>query len=713
MEFSRAARDLPAREYSSLSKARMPKPEMRIAADIGGTFTDVVALDPASGRLMLGKSVSTPKNLVSGISGGVAKAGVRFDDAGIFLHGATIVINTILERSGARTALLTTAGFRDIYEIGRINRPDAYNLYFRKHEPLVRRSLRFEIRERVSADGEIHIPLDEASVHNVCDRLKELGIEAVAIMLLHSYRHPEHERRVKEIVAARLPQAFVSASHELTQEFREFERTSTVVANAYVGPRVKAYLSEIDAHLASRDFVGSFLLMQSSGGLYESAQAKSQCIRILESGPAAGVIGAQALCEATNISDAIAFDMGGTTAKAGVICKGEALTTGLALVGGYEQALPIQMAMIDVCEVGTGGGSIAFLDEAGALRVGPRSAGAEPGPACYGHGGTRPTVTDANLVLGRLAPDRFLGGEMKLDREAARRAIVEHIAQPLGFDLIEAADGILRIAATAMSYAVKGVSTERGLDAASFPLIAYGGAGPLHAAMIAREIGMDRVIVPRAPGHFCAFGMLFSDLRYDYVRTWPARLANVAFEDMEKVYGDLVEQGRAALAKSGAGHVTVKISYAADMRYMGQEHAVTIDLPAAVLEARDRAAIKAHFDDEHQRRYGTSAPAEPAEIVSLRVIVRGEMQRPPLEKIPTGDSKPPLGAECGARAVYFTGHTQPIETPAYRRDELQAGNRIEGPALIEEHASTTLLFPGDRAEIDSFGNIIVAIGEPL
>jgi N-methylhydantoinase A len=696
-----------------LRKSRMPNPEMRIAADIGGTFTDVAALDPASGRLLLGKSLSTPKSLVTGIEDGVARAGARFADAAIFLHGSTIAINTILERSGAQTALLTTAGFRDIYEIGRINRPDAYNLYFRKHDPLVRRSLRFEIRERVTAEGEIYVPLDEAGVHAVCDRLAALGVDSVAIMFLHSYRHPEHERRVKEIVSARLPAAFVSASHELSQEYREFERCSTVVANAYVGPRVKAYLSQIDAHLEASDFAGSFLLVQSSGGLYESAQAKEQCIRILESGPAAGVIGAQALCRATGIEDAIAFDMGGTTAKAGVICKGEALTTGLALVGGYEQALPVQMAMIDVCEVGTGGGSIAFVDEAGALRVGPQSAGAEPGPACYGRGGMRPTVTDANLVLGRLAPDRFLGGEIRLDLDAAVRAITDQIARPLGFSVVEAADGILRIAATAMSYAVKGVSTERGLDAAAFPLIAYGGAGPLHAAAIAREIGMDRVIVPRAPGHFCAFGMLFSDLRHDYVRTWPARLASVVFEDMDKVYAGLVEQGRAALANSRAGKVTPQIVHAADMRYVGQEHAVTIDLPSRVLEARDRAAIKQHFDDEHQRRYGTCAPGEAAEIVSLRITIVGLMQKPSLEAIASGGRKPVRAAQRGMRAVHFTGSTKPVETPAYLRDALRAGNRIDGPALIEEHASTTVLFPGDRAEIDAFGNIVIAIGDIL
>ncbi len=379
---------------------------------------------------------------MDGISDGVAKADAVYADATIFLHGSTIAINTMLERSGAKTALITTEGFRDVYEIGRINRPDAYNLYFKKHDPLVRRSLRFEVRERLTAEGDVHLPLDEQGVHAVCDKLIELGIDAVAIMFLHSYRNPDHEIRARDIVRNRMPDAFVSASHELSQEYREFERVSTVISNAYIGPRVRDYIAGIDDHLKAENFKGSFLLVQSTGGLYESAQAKEQCVRMLESGPAAGVIGAQALCKAVGWPDAIGFDMGGTTAKAGVIYQGEALTTGAALVGGYERALPVQIPMIDIFEVGTGGGSIAWIDEGGALHVGPVSAGAEPGPACYGRGGEEPTVTDANLVLGRLDAKRFLGGEMALDVEAAKRVIEKKIAKPLGLDVLSAAAGI-------------------------------------------------------------------------------------------------------------------------------------------------------------------------------------------------------------------------------------------------------------------------------
>ena len=684
-------------------------PAMRLAADIGGTFTDVAAFDERTSRLLLGKALSTPRRLVDGISHGVSKAEATFRDAGIFLHGSTIAINTMLERTGARTALITTGGFRDVYEIGRINRPDAYNLYFRKHEPLVQRSLRFEVRERLTAEGAVHVPLDEPGVYALCDRLKEMKVEAIAIMFLHSWHNPAHEIRVKQIVSECLPGVFVTASHELSQEYREFERVSTAVSNAFIGPRVRNYIEGIESHTSAEDFKGSFLLVQSTGGLYEAGQAKDQCIRMLESGPAAGVIGAQALCRAMGVNDAVAFDMGGTTAKAGVIHKGEALTAAAALIGGYDHALPVQIPMIDIFEVGTGGGSVAWLDDGGALHVGPRSAGAEPGPACYGRGGDQPTVTDANLVLGRLDARRFLGGEMTLDVAAARAAIETKIARPLGLSVIEAASGILRIAATAMSWAVKTVTTERGLDAAAFPMIAYGGAGPLHACAIAREFGAAQVIVPRAPGHFCAFGMLFSDLRYDFVRTWFNRLPTADFAAMDAIFKELITLGEAAVARAAPGKLKVEAVRWADMRYVGQEHSVTIAVPLQDIRRKDRSAIKARFDAEHQFRFGTCAPAEPAEIVSLRVTVSGVMKKPPLEQIAKGGRSPVKSASLGTRKVWFDNRRAAVTTPIFLREELRAGNRIEGPALVEEHASTTVVFPGDRLSVDRFGNLVIDI----
>ncbi len=686
------------------------KSGIRLAADIGGTFTDVAAFDEETGSLLLGKVLSTPDRLVDGIEGGVTRAGTDFASAGLFLHGSTIAINTILERTGAKTALITTEGFRDVYEIGRINRPDSYNLFFQKHEPLVERALRFEAKERMLASGEIRTPLDEAQLAELGRHIDGLGIEAVAILFLHCYRNPDHEIRAKKFLEETYPNLFVSASHELSQEYREFERTSTVVANAYIGPRVRTYIQGIEDHLREAGFHGSFLVVQSTGGLYEAAEARSYCIRMLESGPAAGVIGTQALCSALGLENAIAFDMGGTTAKAGVIYKGEALTTGTALLGGYEKALPVQIAMMDIFEVSAGGGSIARVDENGALRVGPQSASAVPGPACYGQGGENPTVTDANLLLGRLGADRFLGGEMTLDVAAAEKAMKDRLADPLGMEVTAAADGILRIATTAMSYAVKGVTTERGLDVGDFALVAYGGAGPLHASAVARELGIRKVIIPRAPGVFSAFGMLFSDLRYDYVRTWFTALDAAPFEEIERVYTEMENEGRAAIEAASVSPEAVTVKRAADMRYVGQEHAVTVDLPAELFAAEDRDAIKKLFDDMHELRYGTSAPAEKAEIVSLRSTVTGVMRKPPQETVAAGEAMPPEGAARGDRPVYFNDVGDFVDTPTYARDALLAGNVIDGPALIEEHASTTVAMPGDRVTVDAFGNLMIEVG---
>jgi N-methylhydantoinase A len=690
----------------SKRNAAAARASIRLASDIGGTFTDVAVFDDRTGALTFGKALSTPQRLVEGIDKGVAKAGSDYQSAGLFLHGSTVAINTILERTGAKTALLITEGFRDIYEIGRINRPDAYNLFFRKHVPLVERALRFEVKERVLADGEVETPLDEAEIAALGETLAKRGIEACAILFLNCYAKAEHEARAKAVLERNHPRMFVSASHELSQEYREFERCSTVVANAYVGPKVRRYVGEIDAHIRDAGFGGSFLVVQSTGGLYDAGQAQTQCVRMLESGPAAGVIGTQALCRALGIDNAIAFDMGGTTAKAGVIHNGEALTTGAALIGGYAEALPVQIAMMDIFEVGTGGGSIAQVEEGG-LRVGPQSAGASPGPACYGLGGTDPTVTDANLVLGRLAADRFLGGEMRLDVAAAERALAR-LAKLLGMDVTAVADGILRIAATTMSYAVKGVTTERGLDAGGFALVAYGGAGPLHAVQVAREIGIRKVIIPGAPGVFSAFGMLFSDLRYDFVRTWLTALDDAPFEAIEKVYRALEAQGRRAIADTPVTPQEVVVKRAADMRYVGQEHAVTVDLPLGVFARRDRAAIKRAFDAMHELRYGTSAPRERAEIVSLRSTVAGVMRKPPLGRVAPGGTAPPANARSGRRPVFFSAHGF-RDAPTYRRAALLAGNRIKGPALIEEHASTTVLMPGDLCEVDAYGNLVIAV----
>jgi N-methylhydantoinase A len=682
--------------------------QTRLSADVGGTFTDVAVFDEVTGTLRLGKTLTTPRRLVDGIATGVDKAGSSFAQAQLFLHGTTVAINTILERSGARAILLTTQGFRDIYEIGRVNRPESYNLFFQKHVPLIERARRFEIRERMDADGRVLIPVDEDQIRAIVAAAVKDGVEAVAILFLHSYRNPAHEQRVKEIVEADHPGLFVTASHELSQEYREFERTSTVAANAYVGPRVRRYLGEMQGHLREAEFAGNFFIVQSSGGLFDIADAQRACIRMLESGPAAGVIGTKALCDATGLRNAIAFDMGGTTAKAGVIHDGQVLMTGNAMIGGYASGLPVQMPMVDIQEVGTGGGSIARIEAGGALRVGPQSAGAEPGPVCYGLGGQEPTITDANLLLGRLGADRFLGGEMPLDLAAAEAALRERIAVPLGLDPVAAAEGILRIATTKMAHVVRWVTTERGLDAADFALVAYGGAGPLHAAMIARELRIGRVVIPVAPGHFSAFGMLVSDLRRDFVSTWFTPLAGAPFVQMEEIFAAMEDEGREAVRRSGIAIANLTVSRAADMRYVGQEHAVTVELPLELFRDEDRAGIKRRFDATHDIRYGHAAEREPAEIVSLRSAITGVMSKPRFERIVTGGEALSPEAASGSRPVSFDGRGF-VATPTFDRTRLLAGNRIAGPALIEEHASTTVIFPGDELTVDEYGNLVIAI----
>jgi N-methylhydantoinase A len=686
----------------------MESSQIRLSADVGGTFTDVAAFDETTGELRLGKTLTTPARLVAGVENGVARADAQFRAARLFLHGTTIAVNTILERTGATCALITTQGFRDIYEIGRVNRPESYNLFFRRHEPLIDRDLRYELRERMDAQGRVLIKLDEGAVRAAAADAVRAGAQAVAILFLHSYRNPAHEQRAKAIIAESHPHLFVTASHELSQEYREFERTSTAAANAYVGPRVRRYLGEMGEHLAAAGFGGEFLIVQSTGGLFGVDEAQSACIRMLESGPAAGVIGTKALCDGIALEHAIAFDMGGTTAKAGVIHDGAVLMTGSALIGGYATGLPVQMPMIDIQEVGTGGGSIARV-EMGALHVGPESAGAQPGPVCYGQGGTEPTVTDANLVLGRLGSDRFLGGEMRLDLAGAERALAERVAGPLGLDLTAAADGILRIATTKMSHMVRWVTTERGLDAADFTLVAYGGAGPLHAAMVARELRIAKVVIPRAPGHFSAYGMLVADLRRDFVKTWFTPLAEASFAAMEAIYAEMEQRGRAAVRQSEVAVSGIAVQRAADMRYVGQEHAVTVELAAELFAAEDREAIKRRFDAVHERRYGYSAPGEKAEIVSLRSAITGLMRKPKFEPIAAGGSEAPDEAFRGTRAVYFAEAGRHVDTPTYDRAALLAKNRIAGPALIEEYASTTVVHPGDVVTVDAFGDLVIEI----
>jgi N-methylhydantoinase A len=685
------------------------KSQYRVAADIGGTFTDVAVFDAKRSQLILGKTLTTPKRLVQGILTGLGKTEISLNDAHLFLHGSTVAINTMLERSGAKTALLTTQGFRDIYEIGRINRPDSFNLRHQKHEPLVPRNLRFEVNERLLAQGEILRPLNTQDLDEMIQALKDEHIEALAILFLHAYRNPVHEKLARDYIRQHLPKLFISISSDISNEYREFERTSTVAANAYIGPRVNRYLGEIESELKQVSFNGKFLVVQSTGGLYSLPEARQDCVRMMESGPAAGVIGTEALCKTLGIENAIAFDMGGTTAKAGVIRSQEALVANSVIIGGYLKGLPLLTPMIDIHEVGTGGGSIAYLSASGALRVGPQSAGASPGPVCYGLGGDNPTVTDANLILGRLDPHHFLGGEMVLDKKAAINAMKLKIADPLGLTVNQAALGILRIASAAMSHAVKGVTTDRGLDPSAFPnLFAYGGAGPLHAMMVAKELRLPKVIIPRAPGHFSAFGMLLADFRKDVVLSKFTSLANTSMKELNGWFKDIEAVSLQSLSSIELATRKIHFKRYLDMRYVGQEHAVTVEIPGKIFKGASLDSLKSVFDAVHLERYGRGSPHEPCEIVSLRSAVLGELKKPALEKIANGKKVPPKAALMGTRSVFFEGNNS-HQTQLYQRDALLANNKIEGPALIVEHASTTVVYPNDVLVVDDHGNLHIQI----
>jgi N-methylhydantoinase A len=681
---------------------------IRIAVDIGGTFTDVTVMNVRTGAVGFGKALSTPADLSDGVFAAIERAGVSPASAEFIIHGSTVAINAILERTGARTALVTTKGFRDVYEIGRINRPDSFNLFFRKHVPLVPRDRCFEVPERLLFDGSVRTPFDEVAANALARQLVSEGIESVAIVFLHAYANVDHEVRMRKILLAADPRLFVTASHEISREYREYERTSTTVANAYVGPLVSRYIENLDRRLRAESFAGELLIMQSSGGLCDVASAKSQCIQMLESGPAAGVVGASVLAESFGAKDLICFDMGGTTAKACVLQDGIANLSSDFFIGGYNEGLAIRIPVLDIKEVGTGGGSIAWIDEAGGLHVGPASAGANPGPACYGNGGTSPTVTDAHLVLGRLSPERFADGRLRLDAAAAERAIREVIAEPLGIDVAAAAEGIVAIATTQMAYAVRTVSTERGLDPRDFVLIAYGGAGPMQAVDVARELAIRDVVIPVSPGHFSAFGMLTADLRREYVRTYvtPLNRANLT-STIASIYAELAAEAAAWLAETGLTAHTVVYERAADLRYQGQEHAVTMPILTPLDTPDAHRTIKDAFDARYLQRYGHNAPEEPAEFVAARVSIVGRLLKPQPLALPAGDADP-SPALIERRQVQFADGA-PVSTAIYDRARLPAGASLRGPAMIEESGSLTCIPPGVAVTVNPFGHLLLTV----
>jgi N-methylhydantoinase A len=672
-----------------------------VAIDIGGTFTDLMAFDEATGRFAQAKSLTTPAELAQGIVDCLKKSGVDPTEIGELIHGSTTAINTLIERKGAKTGLIVTRGTRDVYSIGRGNRPESYNLFFHRHRPLVPRHLTREIDERMLASGEVLEPLAHASLAEACRRLAEEKVEAVAVCFLHSYVNPEHERAAGELVRELLPGVYLSLSHRILREYREFERTSTTVVNAYIGPKVGGYVRGLKASLAEIGFRGELSIMQSNGGVMTPEVATERPVAMMESGPVGGIIASARVGRALGLRDLISFDMGGTTAKASLIREGEPAMAPGYYVGGYASGHPVMVPVIDVVEVGAGGGSIAWIDEVGALKVGPQSAGADPGPICYRVGGSEPTITDANLVLGRLDPDDFLGGQMVLDVKAAAQGIAKKIADPLKMSTTAAAQAIVDIAVSKMSLAVREVSVAKGYDPRDFALVASGGAGPLHATAIARELHIPKVIVPLYPAHFSALGMLAADERHDFIRTFYADLDGADFRQLERTVAEMAAESALALAdKKGAEH---RIHL--DLRYVGQEFTLSVPVTEKQIRAQDRRAIRTAFDRLYDRRYAHHSPKEPVEIVNIRLAAIGKRAALLL---------PRLSAKRRAKAlrkmqVHLGDPARPVSCPVYRREDLGAGARVSGPALVREHGTTTVLFRGDVCSVARTGELLISV----
>lgn len=675
-----------------------------VAVDIGGTFTDLVAYDAAGKRVAYTKSPTTYGNFVEGIIDCFRKAGLAPSEASLVNHGTTLVINALIQRKGAKTALVTTRGFRDVLEIARGNRPDPFDLNYRRDAPLIARPLRFEVDERMGPDGKTIRALDEAGLASLAETLKRERIESVAIFFMNSYANPAHEEQAQAILEGLLPGVYVTHSTALTREWYEYERTSTVAANAYVGPQVATYVAKLDTELRGSDFGGALNMMGSNGGLLSVARTCRQPIALIESGPIGGCIGAAAYAQAIGHPNVIAFDMGGTTAKCALVEDGRFSIESTYYANGYVRGFPIKSPVIDIVEVGAGGGSIAWLDQQSRLHVGPQSAGSTPGPVCYRRGGTKPTVTDANLALGRINPEAFLGGELQLDVAAARAALGD-LAQRLGYRGPTApaalANGILALSTVTMAGAIKQVSVQHGLDPRDFVLYCYGGGGPLHAASLARELSIPTVVVPPEPGNFSAIGMLLADARVDLSKTFVGILAEGILADLDIACRALEAEAREVLVRD-FGQSRIVFERFAEMRYVGQRHNIKVQIS----DARSFEALRKRFDADYKRRYGHADDKAEVEIQAVHLTASAVRTRPELAGL-LRESR--TTAPARTRAVVFSDADRPVETAVYQRTTLAPGFAAAGPVLIEEYGSTTLVWPGDTFTIGAFGEITIKI----
>jgi N-methylhydantoinase A len=685
----------------------------RAGIDIGGTFTDVVVVDDDTGAIHITKRLTTPDDPSDAFFGGLdhllAVNGVKYADLDQIVHGTTLATNTLLERKGDKTALVTTRGFRDVLLIQRQKRYDIYDLNIDKPKSILRRHEIHEVTERVLRTGAVQTPLDEDDVRAVARRLVSEGVKAVAISFLHSYANPAHENRAAALLAEEMPGVWISTSSAIFPKWREYERTNTTVVNSYVMPRVRAYLDKLDGELEKRTYTGALYVMQSNGGMATASMMGRTPVKMIESGPAAGAIIAALYGKLAGFPNVISFDMGGTTAKACPIINGrpgiidESEVDRLRMRRG--SGLPLSIASIDLVEIGAGGGSIAW-HELGLIRVGPESSGANPGPICYGNGGTKPTVTDANLVLGFLNPSYFLGGEMSLDVEGAEAGIVEHIGKPLNLDITKAAWAIHEVVNHGMAEAIRSVSVARGLDPRDFALVSFGGAGPLHGARLARMLGIAKGVFPAAAGVASALGLLAADIRFDLVRTNLMGLDEQSLDQINSLYTHMEQQGVELLKESGIT-AEQRVLRSADIRYVGQGYEVRVPVPNGALTAPDLIHLGDAFHKAYEQVYGFSDPEKPLEGVNWRLeaFLPGRVVQ-----LPKVADKPVGLAVKRSRRAYFPELDGYADCPVYDRYQLSLGTTFDGPAVVEERESTTVILPGDSARVDEYGNLIVEFG---
>lgn len=685
--------------------------KIRLATDVGGTFTDLVYYEVdesgIGGRIATEKAHTTPPAFEEGVLNTLAKTNIDLRQTSFFAHGTTVVINALTERKGVKTALITTKGFRDILEIARGNRPDFFNLRYTKPEPFVPRYLRREVPGRMTFKGEEVAPLDMSGLGAIVEDFKAEGVKAIGVCLLHSYANPAHENAVMAELKSLWPNVEVVASHQISREWREYERSNTAALCAYVQPIARDYLNRLETSLANDHFGGSFHVMQSNGGIDTVGAAKATPITMVESGPASGVLGAAALGELIGETNVIALDIGGTTAKCSLIDRGRVDVTSQYMIekNQLSAGYPIMTPVVDIVEIGNGGGSIAWVDDDRKMHVGPQSAGAIPGPVAYGKGGIKPTTTDANLMLSRINPDYFVGGEIEADMGAVSAAF-DRLGGALDLSAADAARGVLRIANNNMINALKLVSINRGHDPRDFTMVAFGGGGAMHAASLAKELNIPRVVIPSGSAVFSAWGMLMSDLRRDYARTQPMSVVPENAAALGATFAEMRDEAIAAFRTEAISDDRMRFEYYLDLRYDGQEHSVRIAVPTPEINATTLAALIASFHDAYEREY-TYRLDTGVNLVSFRVAAFAEIDRPDTPKIAVDEGLD--HSLKGTRQVDFD-ESGIHEADIYNRDNLGAGASFDGPAIVEEAGTTTVIFPGQSASVDDYGNLHILTG---